>query len=210
MIAQTIGDMKAVATSARVTYPEYQNFTSDFSQLRADEQLPGASAYDDPDPETYYAQHLLGFFRGSADQRSVDKSQLRSDLKSIPSASGASASGQAAVHRDAQLLQKLGAALPSDSNSALLAGYVNAFALGAPTPGDLTQLQSALVTALGTTASRARVSSVKRLITDAPAFYQGVGSSAANVQTVADDVQAVVNDGVGSTPDPFRITLHLG
>ncbi len=207
VLDKTISDMEVVASSARVTASEYQNFTADFNQLRADENSNGGNIYGYPDPELYLGQHLLGFFRGSAVSQSSNVATLNSDLKSIPAASSASPAGIATVRRDAGLLQKLGAAVPSATEAQLTDTYVAAFAQGVPSSQTLAQLKTALIAELGASATHARTAWVNRLITDAPALAQALGSSAANVQTIASDVQNVVNDGLGAAPDPFKVTV---
>ena len=131
-------------------------------------------------------------------------------MRSIPAAANASPSDAAAVNRDAQILEILGVPIPSPANNQIHDAYVAAFAQAAPTASQLSTLRTQVVASLGPTASASRVASVNRLISDAPAFFRGVGSSPANVSTIANDVRAVVNDGAGASLDPFKVTIRGG
>ena len=205
LIAKTFGDMQAAADSARVNSDEFQNFTAEFNQVRSDENYVGASAYGYPDPELYYTQNLGGFFRGWALNRTADRQQLQTDVASVTSAASAADAG--AVRRDVSLLEKLGGRLSSLTGSTFFGTYVTAFGPGTPALTEPSVVKSELQGALGASATRSWAAQVTRLIADAPAFYAGAGSSEANVATIAADVQAVVNDGVSSPPNPFRITV---
>jgi hypothetical protein len=210
LIDQTAADMKSVAASAHVTASEYNTFISEFNTLRSDESQLGGTYANIPDPGTYYDQHLIGFFRGSAVDRATDKAKLSADLGSIASASGATPAGVAALRRDARLLQTLGAVLQSTVDDQFHDAYVAAFNAGPPTAQTLAGLKTDLVALLGAEARPARVADVSRLVADAPAFYEAAGSSLANVGTIADDARAVVNDGGGSPLNPFRVSILNG
>ncbi len=210
LLNQTITDMKAVAASAGVTSDEYSALIANLAQVRSTRsQVPSGYGHI-PDPGLFYTQHLRGFFRGWAVQRTADQARLNADLHTIPASAHARSANAAAVSRDAGILQALGAPIPSPANDQLLGDYVAAFANGSPTASELSTLQTQIVAALGSTATATRRASVNRLIADAPAFYQGVGASLANVQTIANDVRAVVNDGAGASLDPFKITVSAG
>ncbi len=120
---------------------------------------------------------------------------------------GASPTDGAAVVRDVQILQTLAAPLTSVVNSQIHDTFVATFAQGAPTPARQSALVTGLDALLGPTATPGRLSAVNRLANDAPAFYRGVGSSSANVETLAGDAEALVNDGFGASLDPFKVTI---
>jgi hypothetical protein len=90
------------------------------------------------------------------------------------------------------------------------ATYVAAFAEGTPTPSNLEQLQSSLVSTLGPAGTAHRIASVGRLVADAPAFYQAVGASQNAVETIVTDVGTLVDAGGGESLNPFKITIQPG
>ena len=210
LIDRTIADMRAIAVSAGVTSYQYQTFTDDFTRASEDRLRVPYGYGHIPEPGLFFTQHLRGFFRGWAVQRTNDEARLASDLRSIPSSARASASDVSAINRDAQILENLGAPIPSAANNQVHDAFVVAFSQGVPTDSQRSALRSELVSLLGPTATPSRVAAVDRLLADAPALFRGLGSSAANVRTVADDVRAIVNDGGGASLDPFRITVRYG
>ena len=113
LINQTISDMQAVAASASVSSPELNSITNDISIMTALEQQPGGSSYGYPDPQIYFSQNLLGFFRGLIVQRATDRAKLNADVHDLTTAAGATPAGVATVQRDAQDLQALAAPLTS-------------------------------------------------------------------------------------------------
>ena len=99
--------------------------------------------------------------------------------------------------------------MPSTTYQQFGTTYVAAFDQGAPTQA-LAQLQSNLVTILGPFATSSRVKSVDRLVADAPAFYQAVGGSASNVQTIVTTSAPSSDAGGGESLNPFKITIQPG
>jgi hypothetical protein len=112
------------------------------------------------------------------------------------------------VQRDVQILEGLGAAMPSASKNQFNSTYVAAFAQGTPAPGGLAQLRSSLVGILGPAGTARRVASVDRLIADAPAFYRAVGASQTDVETILTDVGTLVDAGGGESLNPFKLTIQ--
>ena len=51
--------------------------------------------------------------------------------------------------------------------------------------------------------------SLDRLVADAPAFDRAVASSEAYIQTIVNDVAAVVDSGGGESLNPFKISILL-
>ncbi len=91
-------------------------------------------------------------------------------MRTVQNENQAGAAGGAVLHRDAHLLEGLGAAVPSASNQQLDDAYLAAFDEVVPTPQALSQLQSNLVTILGPAGTTQRITAVDRLVDDAPAF----------------------------------------
>jgi hypothetical protein len=211
LIDQTISDMRALAVPAGVGPDGFATFTDDFNMLRNGEQtLPRNSGYHFRDPSLYYTQHLRGFFRGWGIQKVEAEARLQKDLTTISNAARTGPAGVAVVHRDVQILEGLGAAMPSASKNRFNATYVAAFAQATPNPGGLAQLRSSLVSILGPAGTAHRVASVDRLVADAPAFYQAVGASQAEVQTIVTDVGTLVDAGGGESLNPFKVTIQPG
>ena len=208
LIESTLADMRALAVSAGVGDAEFQTFTNDFSTLRAGEaSLPSNPFYHFEDPGLYYSQHLRGFFRGWGRQKVAAEAKLQNDLRTIRTATEATASEFAVIDRDVRLLESLGAALPSESSGQMFDSYVAAFAQGPPTADALAQLRSNLVTILGQATTAQRIKSVDQLVGDAPAFDQAAGSAVTHVQTIIDDVSAVVDSGGDQSLNPFKVTI---
>ena len=180
LIEKTLADEKAVAVSAGVDFNEFQAFGDAFSTLRAGKKtLPSSPYYHFGDPALFYTQHLRGFFRGWGMQKVTAESKLQDDLRAIQAEVRAKPSDVAALHRDVQLLESLGTALPSSLSHQLDDSYGEAFSQGVPTPDRLSQLRSNLVTILGVAGTSRRIESVNRLAADAPAIARASGESPA-------------------------------
>jgi hypothetical protein len=211
LIDQAITDMRALAVSADVGPDDFATFTNDFSTLRNGEQsLPGNSGYHFEDPSLYYTQHLGGFFRGWGVEKIEAKTKLERDLGTIRRQAGTGLAGAAVFQRDVQILEGLGAAVPSPTKDQFNATYTAAFAQGTPTSAALSQLRSTLVGILGPAGTANRIASVDRLVADAPTFFQAAGASEASVQTIVTDVGALVDAGGGETLNPFKVTIQPG
>jgi hypothetical protein len=202
LIDKTVGDMQAVASAVGLGRAGFVSYTDNFNRVRAEENsLPsGYGGYSDPG--VYYTQHLRGFFRGWAVGRSADEAKLNTDLRAL-----GTPAGQAVLHRDVQLLEALGAQVPSSAGAQMLDAYAAAFADGPPTTADLDRLRAGIRGALGPVVSGRHSAQVDRLVADAPAFSQAAGASPANVQTLTQDILAVINDGGGSSLNPFKIQV---
>jgi hypothetical protein len=208
LIDKTVADEKAVASSAGVDFAGYEAFSEAFSTLRAGKKtLPSNSYYHFEDPGLFYAQHLRGFFRGWGMQKVTAEAELQDDLRAIQTEARAKPSDVAALHRDVQLLESLGAALPSSSSHQLYDSYGAAFSPEVPTPDIRSQLRSNLVTILGPAGTSPRIASVGRLVVDAPAFARAVGQSSSRVQVIVHDVSALVDAGGGESLNPFKVTI---
>ena len=81
------------------------------------------------------------------------------------------------------------------------------FAQGAPTATQLTGLHANLPALLGTSATGSVLARANTLIVNAPAFFNGVGSSAANVMTIVTDTQNLADAGGGTLSNPFRVHI---
>jgi hypothetical protein len=209
LIDQTLADDKAIGVSAGVDFPAYQTFTNDFNTLRAGEaSLPSNPSYHFTDPGLFYTQHLRGFFRGWGVQKVAAEAQLKSNLRTIQIEVRPKPSDLNVLHRDVRLLQNLGAALPSTSVAALYTSFVAAFAHGAPTPDDLPELRASLLAAEGAAGTVQRIAWVNQLVADAPTFARAAGSSDSRVETVVNDVSAVVDSGGGESLNPFKVSIQ--
>jgi hypothetical protein len=209
LIAQTLGDMKALATSAGVSAGEFQTFTNDFYALRdAESTLPPNPYYHFEDPGLYYSQHLRGFFRGWGMQKVAARATLQRDLRTVAIETSASPAGVAVLHRDAHLLESLGAAVPSATNQQLDDAYTAAFAQGAPSPQGQIELRSNLVMILGSAGTAFRIAAANRLVADAPAFALATDAPSSNVDTIVASVGALVDAGGGETLNPFKVTVR--
>ncbi|MFI5458152.1 MAG: hypothetical protein ACHRXM_22175 [Isosphaerales bacterium] len=208
LIDGTLADMKALAASAGVGSDGFQTFTNDFNTLRDGESsLPTNPYYHFADPGLYYTQHLRSFFRGWGAQKVAALAKLQNDLRAVQAESHVEAAGFAVVRRDVRALESLGSAVPSVSTQQLDEVYLKAFTQGVPTPEDLSQLRSSLVKILGPAGSARRLSSVDRLVADAPAFDRAAGASATHLQLIVYDVGAVVDAGGDDTLNPFKVTI---
>ena len=141
-------------------------------------------------------------------QKIAAETKLEADLRTVQSATQVGPAGVAALHRDVHLLESLGAAVPSTTNQQLDNAYVAAFADSVPSSQAVSQLRSKLFTTLGPVATAPRIASIDRLAADAPAFAQAAGDSMSSIQTIVDDVGAVVDADGGETLNPFKITIQ--
>ena len=208
LIQQTLADMKALATSAGVTPSEFQTFTNDFYMLRDGEsQLPSNPYYHFEDPGLFYSQHLRGFFRGWGEQKVTAEARLHRDVQTIQSTNSVETAGVALLHRDTQLLQRLGAAVPSTTNQTLDNAYVAAFTDGVPTYVVQSQLRTTLITILGPLATASRVAMINQLVADSPTFALATDAPSPDVATLVDDVGILVNAGGGQTLNPFNVIV---
>jgi hypothetical protein len=143
-------------------------------------------------------------------QKVEAEARVQRHVVTIPNAARTGPAGDAVVQRDVQILEGLGAAMPSASKNLFNASYVAAFAQGTPNLGGLAQLRSSLVSILGPAGTAHRVASVDRLVADAPEFFQAVGASQADVQTIMTDVGTLVDAGGGESLNPFKVTIQPG
>ncbi|MDR3632945.1 MAG: hypothetical protein P4L84_03860 [Isosphaeraceae bacterium] len=208
LTAQTVTDMEAIARSAGVSAVEAQHLDSDAERLTDGEQSLGSNSYVQfPDPQLYYTQHLRGFFRGGAAAKLEAQATLDADLGRIQSGASDNAAEAAVLHRDARLLEIIGATLTSQADAQFGNTFVAAFALGAPSPQTLAQLPGALRATLGAGASPATLAKVDQLASDAGTLFVAAGSSAENIRTVVNDVQALVAVGGAAPLDPFKVVV---
>jgi hypothetical protein len=212
LIDKTVSDVKAVAASAGVSYADYQTYSGDLEHYQ-DGQAGLPSGYASagyshfPNPNVYYTQHIRGFFRGWAAQKTADEAKLSADIKVIGSASP---SGVPTLRRDTGLFESIASSVPSQSNADLATAFVGAFALGSPSAAQQAQLKAEFRTALGGSTT-ARVSgAADRLIVDSPQFFLASGSSPTNVGTLVEDTRVVVNDGGDSALNPFLVRIIRG
>ena len=135
LIDQTVSDMRALAVSAGVDAYGFATFTNDFDTLRNGEQTLPSNPYGHfEDPSLYYTQHLRGFFRGWGVQKVEARAKLQKDLRTIEGQTPSDPAGAAVLQRDVQILEGLGAAVPSTTYQEFGSTYVAAFAQGAPAP----------------------------------------------------------------------------
>jgi hypothetical protein len=209
LIDSTLADTKAISASAGVSFNEFQTFTNAFSTLHAGEKsLPYSPYYSFEDPELFYTQHLRGFFRGWGMQKVTAERQVKDLLFTIKTANQLAPTQSAVLHRDVQLLENLGATLPSTSLDGLYSSYVAAFQGGMPTPAIQSQLRENLLAALGSSASAQPIGWVNGLVADAPSFYRAVGSSTSTVQNITNAVTGLVDAGGGESLNPFKVTIR--
>jgi hypothetical protein len=203
LIAQTLADMRAIGTAVGLSHAGFVSYSSHFNHVRAEENSLPSGYGNLPDPGVYYTQHLRGFFRGWASEKAADTAKLSADLKSLGTPGGA-----VVLKRDTRVLEGISAQVPSAASARMLQAYSAALSQGVPTSVDLDALRLGITDALGPGVSARRASQINLFIRDAPAFGQALGSSPANLQAIAADVQALINDGAGSGPNPFRIQVH--
>ncbi len=209
LIDKTLADTKAIAVSAGVSFSEFQTFTNAFSTLHAGEKsLPYSPYYSFEDPQLFYTQHLRGFFRGWGMQKVTAERQVKDLVSSIKTANRLAPSESAMLHRDVQLLEKLGATLPSTSLEQLYSSYVAAFQGGAADPGDCIAAPREPLGGSWLGGRREPIGWVNKLVADAPSFYREVGSSASTVQNITDAVTVLVDAGGGESLNPFKVTIR--
>ncbi len=150
------------------------------------------------DPQVYYTQHLRGFIRGGTVAKNEARNTLQGDLRAI-------APGNAVVKRDVALLEQVGSKVASSSYEEVTDAYATALENGSPDAAALTQLKASLQEAVGT-AVPSTTKAINKLVADAPAFFQGAGSSA-NVETLLNDVGAYVAAGGSAPLNPFRVQV---
>jgi hypothetical protein len=211
LIDKTVSDMKAAAVSAGVDPGTYQVLISDQQSYKnARDQVYGGTIHGQfPDPQVYYTQHLRGFFRGWAAQKTADEATPRRDVAAAARNTNAGPGGVGVLNRDVGLLQSLGADLPSDAVGQLTDAFAGAFVQGVPGPAQKAAFRTSAEAALGVTATQGRTAKVDRLVADMPAFFAAAGSEDV-VRMLTSDVAAVVNDGEGSSLNPFLITVLVG
>ncbi len=206
-IDQAIADMQAVAQSAGVSYSDYQNLTAkEGSYERARMSAPDSTSHF-PDPETYYSQHLRGFFRGGAVSKKQAEATLNADLKTIEHGAGDSSAQTAVLRRDVQLLQQVGASISSDAFTQFSNTFVAAFDNGTPNAAAQQALGAEFRGILGANSLPSTLSAADQLATDSPAFFQAAGSSQANVHTITTDVLALVANGGGASLNAYKIQI---
>jgi hypothetical protein len=206
LIDQTVADMQALARSAGVSYDEKVDLDSKAQSLQnAENNLIryGITGTHYPTPELYFTQHLRGFARGGTVQRHDDQAKLNADISTL----AATAPDRALLHRDAALLEQIGARVSTAANKQVGDAYLSAFTLGPPNAQSLAQAETGMRTAIGNNGTAATFSALNRLITDAPALFPAAGSAAANVGILVADVQAVVANGGGSSLNPFKVQI---
>jgi hypothetical protein len=206
LIDAAIAAMQSVARSAGVTADELGTLSAkEDSYQEARNALPSGAA-SLPDPGLYYTQHLRGFFRGGDAQRRVDQAKLSADLRAIAGRAHDTPAASGVLHRDAQLLEQVEAAVTSQAARQIGDAFVATFAQGTPGALDVARLDAEIRALLGPGASPALLGAADRLAADAPAFSAAVGSPA-DVRTIAADLLALVADGGGSPPNPFKIQI---
>lgn len=207
MIDRTLADMKSAASSAGVRYGDYQSLiaASDSYQDARDRVPNGYGSF--PDPQTYYTQHLRGFFRGLAAGRLDAVAKLDSDVRTFEAQANASSAETAVVNRDIKLLKNLGASVTNAQNAAFGDAIVAAFDNGSPTPADQASLHARANAIFGPTQSVATHAQVDRLIADTTTLYAALGASQANVSTFVEDVKSVVENGADASLNPFKVQV---
>jgi hypothetical protein len=207
---QAIAAMQAVARSAGVTADEYRDLIAKEDSYRDGRDALPSGAADLPDPNVYYTQHLRGFFRGGEAQRRADLAKLDTDIRSIGATAGDTPAEASVLRRDTRLLERIGASVTSQADVGLGDAFVAAFALGAPSGQDLTDLEGTIRSIVGAGGIAITLGAVDRLVGDADAFFRATGSSRDGVRILTDDVRSVVEDGGGSPPNPFKVQIGRG
>jgi hypothetical protein len=206
-IDKTFADIQAVAISAGVTYGDYKSLTLALDSYQ-DARLSARNTYVSlPDPQTYYTQHLRGFFRGLAAGRNEAANTLQSDALGFTASSHANPAQVAVMNRDVKLLKNLTASSTSTAAAAFNSAYVAAFEQGAPSAETQAQLRATAQTAFGPSPTPAQVAAIDQLITDTPSLFEALNASQANVGTLVNDVQSVVDNGADAALNPFKIRV---
>lgn len=208
LVDQTVADMRAIADSAGVTYAGAQQLDNDMQTLLVGEQYLGSNSYYTfPNPQLYYTQHLREFFRGSADQKVASQAARNADVRQIQTAADDDPTEAAVLHRDARLLEVVGATLTSQADDQFNSTFLATFADGPPSAQSLAQLPAALRATLGPGASAATLANTDQLAADAGTFYRAVGSSTHNASLLVTDIQALVAAGGAEPLDPFKVQV---
>ena len=140
-------------------------------------------------------------------QRRRDEATLNANVRTIQAQAHDTPAEAAVLHRDVMALEQAGAVLTTQDNVSFGDAYAAAFSQGTPGAQEQTVLSGELTSILDGNATPAASAAATRLVADAPAFFPAVGSSQANVGTIVTDVRAVVADGVGSPPNPFKVQI---
>ena len=202
--------MQAVAQSADVTYADYQSLTTkELSYDRARSSARNSTSHF-PDPETYYSQHLRGFFRGATVSKSQAQATLNADLRAIEHQANDSSGQSGVLHRDVQLLQQVGAAITSEAFVQFTDSFVAAFDHGAPDAAAQQALGAEFQSILGPNAVQSTLNAANRLVADTPSFFTAAASSQANVRTITTDVVGLVAYGGGAAPNAYKIEVPWG
>jgi hypothetical protein len=206
-IDQAIAAMQSVAQSARVTYADYQSLTAKEGSYERARSSVRVSTSHFPDPETYYTQHLRGFFRGGAVSKKDAQAALDADLRAIARNASDSSAQTGVLHRDVRLLQQVGGTVTSQTFAQFSDAFVAAFDSGAPSAAEQQALGSEFQAILGANALPSTLAAANRLVSDSPAFFQAADSSQATVRLLTTDVVALVAAGGGAAPNAYRIQI---
>lgn len=209
-IDQTIAAMQAVAGSAGVTSSDYQSLTArERSYARARSSARNTTSHF-PDPETYYTQHLRGFFRGAAVSEKQAQASLDADLEAIEREANDTPAQSKVLRRDVQLLQQVGAATTSQAFAQFAGTFTAAFDNGAPDAAAQQSLGATFRIILGPNALPSTLNAADRLVADSPAFFLAAASSQANIRTITTDVLVLVAAGGGAAPNAYKIQIPRG
>jgi hypothetical protein len=206
-IDQAIAAMQSVARSAGVTYSDYESLTAKEKSYERARSSVRISTSHFPDPETYYTQHLRGFFRGGAVSKKEAQATLDANLRAIERDANDSSAQPGVLHRDVHLLQQVGAAVTSQAFAEFTSAFVAAFDNGAPNAAEQQALGAEFRTILGPNALPTTLGAADRLVSDSPAFFLAAASSQTNVRTVTTDVVALVAAGGGAAPNAYKIQI---
>jgi hypothetical protein len=206
-IDQAIAAMQSVARSARVTYSDFQSLTAKESLYERARSSVGISTSHFPDPETYYSQHLRGFFRGGAGSQKNTQAALDTNLRAIERDANDSSAQTDVLRRDVHLLQQVGAAVTSQAFAQFVNAFVAAFDHGPPNAAEQQALGAEFRAILGANALPSTLGAAARLVSDSPPFFQAAASSQANVRTITTDLVALVAVGGGAAPNAFKIQI---
>lgn len=209
-IDQAIAAMQAVAKSAGVTYSDYQSLTAkegSYAQARSSVWI---STSHSPDPETYYTQHLRGFFRGGAVSEKQAQATLDADLQAIEGEAKDSSAETRVLRRDVQLLQQVGSAVTSQAFAQFANTFLAAFDNGAPNAAAQQALGAEFRIILGANALPSTLNAADRLVADTPAFFPAAASSQANIRRITTDVLVLVASGGGAAPNAYKIEIPRG
>jgi hypothetical protein len=208
VIDKTLADMQSTARSAGVSYEDNVGLAI-ASDAYQDARLRVPSGYGSfPDAQTYYTQHLRGFFRGLATARLQSAANLNADVRAIELQSNATPAQAAVVSRDARILKNLGATVTETKNAALGDAFVATFSDGLPTATDQANLRATAGGNLRQSAGASQRAQLETLVADAPTLFEALGSSQANVRTLVAHVQTVVANGADAYLNPFKVVVR--